>query len=85
MKRFAGFDVVLIAASQGAAPVMRTLAAALPPDFPAALIYAQHRSPGSSTAAADLLSRQTALEVRIGVDGDELRAGTTTRTPPPLV
>jgi two-component system chemotaxis response regulator CheB len=76
MDRSAGFDVVLIAASQGGQPVIRQLVEALPADFPAAVVYVQHRAPGSSTAAADLLRRRTVLEVRTGVDGDELRAGT---------
>ena len=76
MDRYAGFDLVLIAASQGGPVIMRALAGALPADFPAAVVYVQHRSPGSSTASADLLRRRTDLEVRTGVDGDRLRAGT---------
>jgi two-component system chemotaxis response regulator CheB len=77
----AGFDVVVIAASQGGLRVCRRLAEALPVDFPAALVYAQHRSPGSSTAIVDLLTRWCALPVRAGVDGLELIAGTVTVPP----
>ncbi len=79
--RYAGFDLVLIAASQGGLPVCRRIVADLPPDFPAALIYAQHRSPGASTAAADLLQRSTDLRVRVGIDGEELTPGTITVPP----
>ena len=76
MDRYAGFDLVLIAASQGGLRVCRGIVAELPPDFPAALVYAQHRSPGASTAAADLLRRSTDLQVRVGIDGLELKPGT---------
>ena len=81
MDRYAGFDLVLIAASQGGLRVCRGIVAELPPDFPAALVYAQHRSPGASTAAADLLQRSTDLQVRAGIDGMELTPGTITVPP----
>jgi two-component system chemotaxis response regulator CheB len=77
----AGFDVVVIAASQGGLRVTRGLAAALPADFPAAMVYAQHRSPGASTAVVDLLERGCALPVRAGVDGQQLQPGTITVPP----
>jgi two-component system chemotaxis response regulator CheB len=50
----------------------------LPSDFPALLVYAQDRAPGTSTAAADLLRRGTHLEVRRGDDGTEVERGTLT-------
>jgi two-component system chemotaxis response regulator CheB len=74
----AAFDVVLIAASQGGLRVCTQILAPLAADFPAAVVYAQHRSPGASTAAADLLARATALDVRAGEDGAELAPGTVT-------
>jgi len=70
--------VVLIAASQGGLRVCRRLVQALPADFPAAVVYAQHRSPGASAAVAELLARATALDVRAAVDGAELAPGTLT-------
>jgi two-component system chemotaxis response regulator CheB len=73
---YAGFDVVLVAASQGGSGVWREIVAGLPPDFSAAIVYVQHRSPGSSTVAADLLRRRTDLKVRVGDDGDLLEPGT---------
>ena len=60
-----GFDVVLIAASQGGLRACRSIAEALPADFPAAVVYAQHRSPDAGTAVVDLLSRWSAMEVRV--------------------
>jgi two-component system chemotaxis response regulator CheB len=77
----AGFDAVLIAASQGGLRVTRQLAAALPADYPAAVLYAQHRSPGASTAVVDLLRRGSAVDVRAGVDGQPLTQGTFTVPP----
>jgi two-component system chemotaxis response regulator CheB len=77
----AAFDVVLIAASQGGLRVCKQILAPLPADYPAAVIYAQHRSPGASTAVADLLSRATQLAVRVGEDGAELAPGTVTVPP----
>jgi two-component system chemotaxis response regulator CheB len=74
--RGGAFDVVLIAASQGGLGVCRRILAPLPPDYPAAIVYAQHRRPATSIAPRDLLARWTELDVRTGADGDELRPGT---------
>jgi two-component system chemotaxis response regulator CheB len=71
-----GFDVVVIAASQGGLAACRQVLERLPGDFPAPVAYAQHRSPGSSTAIVDLLQRWCALDVRSAVDGAELAPGT---------
>jgi two-component system chemotaxis response regulator CheB len=79
--RSAGFDVVLIAASQGGLKACRSLVEPLPADFPAAVVYAQHRSPSAGTAVVDLLSRWSELDVRAGVDGAALEAGTLTVAP----
>ena len=76
-----GFDVVLIAASQGGLRACRSIVEALPADFPAPVVYAQHRSPDAGTAIVDLLSRWSALEVRGGVDGSELAPRTLTVAP----
>jgi two-component system chemotaxis response regulator CheB len=81
MASAAGFDVVLIAASQGGLRVCRRLVETLPADYPAAVIYAQHRSPGTSTAIVDLLGRWCALDVRAGEDGIPLAPGTITVPP----
>ncbi|HET6551373.1 MAG TPA: chemotaxis protein CheB [Solirubrobacter sp.] len=77
----AAFDVVLIAASQGGLSVCRRILAPLPADYPAAIVYAQHRRPGGSVAPRDLLARWTALEVRSGAEGDPLVPGTVTVPP----
>lgn len=75
------FDVVLIAASQGGLAACREVLEPLPADFPAAVIYAQHRSPGNSVAAVELMRRWCSLDVRVGVDGAPLEPGTVTVPP----
>jgi two-component system chemotaxis response regulator CheB len=70
------FDAVVIAGSQGGLPACREVVRSLPADFPAALVYAQHRAPGSSDAPTRLLRRACALDVRTGVDGVPLTPGT---------
>ena len=82
MARYAGFDLVVIAASQGGLRACRRIVEVLPADFPAAVIYAQHRAPDASTAVLDLLGRWAAVEVCEGVDGAELRPATITVPPP---
>jgi two-component system chemotaxis response regulator CheB len=73
--RGAGFDVVVIAASQGGLAASRRLLQALPAGFPAPVVYAQHRAPGSSTAIVELLGRWCAVDVRSGEDGAALEPG----------
>lgn len=75
MTPFAGFDAVLVAASQGGLPAFRRIAQALPADFPAPVLYAQHRAPGASDAVVKLLRRTSALEVLEGLDGAALGPG----------
>jgi two-component system chemotaxis response regulator CheB len=78
---FAGFDVVLIAASQGGLEACREVVGALPADFPAAVIYAQHRAPRGSNVLVDLLARRTALAVRDAEEGAAFAPGTLTVAP----
>jgi two-component system, chemotaxis family, protein-glutamate methylesterase/glutaminase len=75
---FAGFDAVLIAASQGGLDACGAVLSALPSGFPSAVVYAQHRSPDASGALASLLRRRTALEVLDAQAGAPLAPGTLT-------
>jgi two-component system, chemotaxis family, protein-glutamate methylesterase/glutaminase len=69
--------LVAIGASWGGLDALRTILMRLPPDLPAPVIVAQHRSPESHpTAYANLLGSVTSLEVREADDKDELRPGT---------
>jgi len=69
-----GFDVVVVVGSQGAGPVARRLLGSLPEDFPAAVVYVQHRVPTSSSMLAELLRRCVRLPVHEVRDGDAVSA-----------
>jgi two-component system chemotaxis response regulator CheB len=69
-------EVVAIIGSQGALPVARDVVAGLPEDFPAAVVYAQHRAPSGRSGLAGVLRYRAQLPVREVRDGDALRPGT---------
>lgn len=70
-------ELVAMGASWGGLDVLRQILGALPGDFGAAVVVAQHRSPESHPDAfRNLLGAATRLEVREADDKDELRAGT---------
>ncbi len=77
-----GFDVVALAASAGGLNALTHVLAALPGDFPAALVVLQHLDPRHRSLMADILSRRTALPVKEAAEGDELRAGRAYVAPP---
>jgi two-component system, chemotaxis family, protein-glutamate methylesterase/glutaminase len=70
------FDVVAMVGSQGAFRVVRALVRALPADFPAAVVYVQHRVATAGSGLVRLLSRDTALPVRLVGAGDPVTAAT---------
>jgi two-component system chemotaxis response regulator CheB len=70
-------ELVAMGASWGGLDVLREILSALPGDFGAAVVVAQHRSPESHRHAfRDLLGAATRLNVCEADDKDELRAGT---------
>jgi two-component system, chemotaxis family, protein-glutamate methylesterase/glutaminase len=70
------FDIVTILGSQGAFAVARGLARRLPADFPAAVIYAQHRVASAGRGLERVLAYDAAMPVRGIRDGDPVTAGT---------
>jgi two-component system chemotaxis response regulator CheB len=70
------FDVVVIVGSQGAVRVVRGLVRSLPGDFPAAVVYVQHRVRTSDDALVEILQRDAAPAVRTVRDGDRLTPAT---------
>ena len=76
------FDVVVIAASLGGIAALSQLLAALPPDFPAAIMVVQHLSPISSSRLNELLDKRTALAVQWAKHGDSLHPGVVYLAPP---
>ena len=76
------FEVVALAASAGGLNALTHVLAALPGDFPAALVVVQHLDPRHRSLMADILSRRTALPVTEASEGDELRPGRAYIAPP---
>jgi two-component system chemotaxis response regulator CheB len=71
----ADVSVVVMVGSQGALPVARELLGSLGEDFPAAVVYVQHRVPAPKSFLAPVLRRTTCLPVREVRDGDAVAPG----------
>jgi two-component system chemotaxis response regulator CheB len=76
------FDIVALAASAGGLNALSHILAALPGNFPAAIVVVQHLDPRHRSLMADILSRRTALKVKQAQAGDSLKAGTAYIAPP---
>jgi two-component system chemotaxis response regulator CheB len=68
--------VVAIACSSGGLRAMREIVSALPREFPAAIVIAQHRGDTQESYLPSLLGASTALKVRDAQDGERLEPGT---------
>ena len=82
MQRPGAFDIIAIAASAGGLSAVRQLLAALPGDFPAAIVVVQPLDPRHRSLMAEILSRRTNLKVKEAQDGEHLDAGTVYIAPP---
>jgi len=69
------FEVVALAASAGGLNALTHVLAALPPEFPAALVVVQHVDPRHRSLMAQILARRTRIAVNEAHEGDALRAG----------
>jgi two-component system, chemotaxis family, protein-glutamate methylesterase/glutaminase len=69
------FDIVVVVGSQGALPVARAVLSGLPEDFPAPVVYVQHRAADPRSMLAGLLDYHTRLPVRDVQDGEPVTAG----------
>jgi len=74
--------VVAIAASAGGVDALRTLAGALPADFPAAVLVVLHIPPAGPSVLPQILSRAGKLPARHPQDGEDLPAGVILVAPP---
>ncbi|HEX9445078.1 MAG TPA: chemotaxis protein CheB [Candidatus Binatia bacterium] len=82
-KKTAGaFDIVALAASAGGLKALSHILAALPADFPAAIVVVQHLDPSHRSMMADILRRHTELEVVQAEEGHRVRPGTAYIAPP---
>jgi two-component system, chemotaxis family, protein-glutamate methylesterase/glutaminase len=77
-----GFEIVALAASAGGLKALTDVLAALPRDFPAALVVVQHLDPRHRSLMAEILGRRTALLVRQAREGDVLEHGVAFIAPP---
>jgi two-component system chemotaxis response regulator CheB len=82
MQRPSAFDIIAIAASAGGLSALSQLLAALPGDFPAAIVVVQHLDPRHRSLMAEILSRRTNLKVKEAQEGERLDAGTVYIAPP---
>lgn len=67
---------VVVAASTGGPEALRIFLGALPPRFPVPILIVQHMPAGFTKLLAERLDRVCALDVREGVDGGPVDAGT---------
>lgn len=78
----AAFDVVAMAASAGGLTALNKILAAMPSDFPAAILVVQHLDPRHRSLMAEILSRRTRLKIQEAREGDALQPGTVYIAPP---
>jgi two-component system chemotaxis response regulator CheB len=76
------FEIVALAASAGGLKALSEVLAALPADFPAAVVVVQHLAPRHRSRMAEILDRRTGLAVRQAADDDQARPGTVFVAPP---
>ncbi|MGY1640450.1 chemotaxis protein CheB [Geodermatophilus sp. SYSU D00703] len=74
--------LVVVGASAGGLGPLQDLAAALPPDLPAAVLVVVHLPPAADSHLPRLLSRWGPLPARTAADGDALVPGTVLVAPP---
>ena len=76
------FEIVALAASAGGLKALTDVLAALPANFPAALVVVQHLDPRHRSLMAEILGKRTALSVREAREGDALQTGLAFIAPP---
>lgn len=69
-------EIVAIGTSTGGPSALQTVLPQLPANFPVPILVAQHMPPGFTGPLAQRLNGLCALEVREGINGEALKAGT---------
>ena len=77
-----GFEIVALAASAGGLKALTDVLAALPREFPAALVVVQHLDPRHRSLMAEILGKRTSLLVKQAREGDALEPGVAFIAPP---
>lgn len=75
-------DIVILGASAGGLDVLRTITRGLPADLPAAVFIVIHLSPDQSSSMAEILAKNSDLDIRAAHDGDRVQYGTALVAPP---
>jgi len=74
--RHAPYDLVAMVASAGGVKALEAILSALPEDFPVPVALVQHRTTRDPNPLARVLSRHTALTVKMAKDGEMLLPAT---------
>ena len=80
--RSSSFDLVAIAASAGGLKAINATLSDLPAEFPAPIVVVQHLDPRHRSLMAEILSRNTSLQVKQAEEGENLQPGTVYIAPP---
>ena len=67
--------IIVLGASAGGVEALKTLASALPAEFPAAILAVLHIPPHTPSLLADILARKSPLTVLNASDGRPIRGG----------
>ncbi len=70
-----GIEAVLIGISTGGPPALQQIMPLLPPNFPAAVVVAQHMPPGFTKSMAERLNKSSRIEVKEAEEGDIIAPG----------
>jgi two-component system, chemotaxis family, protein-glutamate methylesterase/glutaminase len=76
------YEIVALAASAGGLKALTDVLAALPAEFPAALVVVQHLDPRHRSLMAEILGKRTKLQVKEAREGDQLQPGQALVAPP---
>jgi two-component system chemotaxis response regulator CheB len=77
-----GYDIVALAASAGGLKALTDVLAALPAEFPAAIVVVQHLDPRHRSLMAEILGKRTSMPVKEACEGDMLEPGRIYVAPP---
>jgi two-component system chemotaxis response regulator CheB len=76
------YEIVALAASAGGLKALTDVLAALPAQFPAAIVVVQHLDPRHRSLMAEILGKRTAMPVKEAREGDMLEPGRVYVAPP---
>lgn len=71
----AGVEVIAIGASTGGPPVLQTILAGLPNDFPAPVLIVQHMAPGFTAGFVEWLAQSSGLPVHMATHRESMLPG----------